>query len=151
MYYSHTLAVSQPEADFHPTREQVWNALLRRVMEPAKFLPGLNEMKVVKRQGAVIIRELDFGSIRVVDRVTHTDEPDWLRFEVLEAAGHAGGHLEIAIEDDGRIVSLRFTYQTTLADETADDGIAPSEYVRAAYRASDLDTVAVIRAMLGAQ
>ncbi len=41
---------------------------------------------------------------------------------------------------------LRFTYETTLPEGMgAGEGVEVSEYVKAAYRESDLDTVRIIR------
>lgn len=145
MYYKHTLAVSDPDLEFWPSPEQVWGALLLRVNRPDFFLPGLAGFRIVATDGDCVTRELDFGASKVIDRVTRSDEPGWVRFEVARTGTHAGGSLQIALEIQERSVALSFVYETTMSDGEASEGVAPAEYVRSAYRASDLDTVRVIR------
>ena len=57
--------------------------------------------------------------------------------------------LTIAIEETEEMISLRFAYGTTLESGGDNSGVDPVDYVKAAYAASDRDTVEVIRAMLG--
>ena len=145
MYYKHTLAVSDAELDFWPSPLDVWEALLLRVTRPDFFLHGLASFRIVASDGDVVTRELDFGASKVIDRVTRSTEPGWVRFEVAKTSTHAGGSLQIALEVQDRAVALSLVYETTMSESQASAGVAPAEYVRSAYRASDLDTVRVVR------
>jgi hypothetical protein len=72
---------------------------------------------------------------------------EWVCFESAATAEHAGGRLTISLEQpDGERLFLRFTYETTLSEGMEEEeGVQVSEFVKSAYRASDLDTVRVIR------
>lgn len=145
MFYQHTLNVSDPEKDFWPSPTEVWEALLLRVMQPDIFLQGLVGFQILSDDGETAVRQLDFGAAQVRDQVTRNAGAGWLKFDVARTESHAGGSLIIAMDIRQRNVALSFTYQTTMSDSDTADGVAPSEYVRAAYRASDADTVRVIR------
>ena len=82
-------------------------------------------------------------------RDTVTFSPlEWVRFESSANAEHAGGRLTIRLEQpDPLRLYLRFTYETTLPDGGAADGVQVSEFVKSAYRESDVDTVRIIRVL----
>ncbi|MCB1894446.1 MAG: DUF1857 family protein [Zoogloeaceae bacterium] len=127
------------------TREEVWFGLLYRAEDPAAFLPGLDQCRIVERSDRELVRDLDFGATTVRDRVTF--EPlEWMCFEIEPGAEHAGGSLRISIEEPRPMaLFLRFLYRTTLAEGTASDGVAVAEYVKSAYEDSDIETVRLIR------
>ncbi|MCB1914504.1 MAG: DUF1857 family protein [Rhodocyclaceae bacterium] len=127
------------------TREELWFGLLYRAEDPAAFLPGLEECRIVERGDRRLLRELDFGATTVRDRVTF--EPlEWMCFEIEPAAGHAAGSLRISIEEPSPMaLFLRFLYRTTLAEGAASDGVEVAEYVKSAYQDSDIETVRLIR------
>jgi len=62
-------------------------------------------------------------------------------------AEHAGGRLTIRFEQpDALRLYLRFTYETTLSEAGAPGEVVQvSEFIKSAYRQSDLDTVRIIR------
>jgi hypothetical protein len=126
--------------------EQVWQGLMYRVEEPTVFLPGLERCTILSRQGDRVERELHFGPASVRDTVTFR-YLEWVCFESLATSEHAGGRLTIRFDQPAaEHLYLRFTYETTLPDGMeAGEGVQVSEYVKAAYRESDLDTVRIIR------
>lgn len=148
MHFEHLVQINDPTnppADLL-SREQVWTGLMYRVHEPTVFLPGLDRCVLTERSADRITRELHFGNSRILDTVTF--EPlEWVCFESAATAEHAGGRLTIRLEEpDSGQLFLRFTYETTLPDGgEAGEGVQVSEFVKSAYRASDLDTVRVIR------
>jgi len=127
------------------TREELWFGLLYRAEDPAAFLPGLEECRIVERGERELVRDLNFGATVIRDRVTF--EPlEWMCFEIEPGEGHAGGSLTIRIEEPSPMaLFLRFRYRTTLAESEASDGVAVAEYVKSAYQDSDIETVRLIR------
>lgn len=135
---------------FEPSVEDVWSILLTRITDPRPFLPGLASAQLVSDDGVTITRRLDFGSATITDQVTRSTEPGWIRFSVAPSSLHAGGSLQIDVHSRKGLVSLTFTYQTSLTDgQETSGGVEPAEYVKSAYRQSDLDTVRIIRERLG--
>lgn len=148
MRFEHLIEINDPLNPFiEPlSRQQVWDGLMYRVDEPTVFLPGLDRCVILSRSAERIERELHFGQACIRDTVTFALH-EWVCFESAANAEHAGGKLTISLgqPEAGRLF-LRFTYETTLPD-----GIAPgefvqvSEFVKSAYRESDVDTVRIIR------
>jgi hypothetical protein len=145
--FEHLVVVNDP-ADLllsDLTREEVWFGLLCRAENPRPFLPGLESCTILERFDNELVRELDFGSATIRDRVTLRLMAS-VRFDSEPTPEHAGGSLTIAIEEpEAGALVLRFTYLTTLAENGASPDSAYSEFVKSAYHQSDLDTVRVIR------
>lgn len=128
------------------TRAQLWRGLWARVENPLPFLPGLEAFRVLRRDAASVERELSFGQTVILDRATFETEA-WVRFEVAANAEHPGGSLTISIEEpESGSFFLRFAYVTSLPDD-GDEARSYAEYVKSAYRESDIDMVRIIRAM----
>jgi hypothetical protein len=140
--FEHLLEVNEAAAPVL-TRELLWFGLLCRAEDARPFLPGLDSCRIIARSERELVRELHFGAAVIRDRVI-LGAPDWIRFESEATAEHAGGSLTISIEDQGGVLLLRFRYQTSLNEAgSADANYA--DFVRSAYRQSDLDTLNVIR------
>ncbi|MBS1189891.1 MAG: hypothetical protein H6R10_1683 [Rhodocyclaceae bacterium] len=149
MKFEHLIQINDPGNPLVEslTREQVWAGLMHRVENPLPFLPGLESFTILDREAAGIRRELNFGSALIHDQVTY-EEDSWVRFDIPAAESHAGGSLTISIEEPtaGHLF-LRFAYQTTLAEVAFSEDANYVEYVKSAYRESDVDTVRVIRTL----
>ncbi|MDR3055042.1 MAG: DUF1857 family protein [Zoogloeaceae bacterium] len=131
------------------SREQLWQGLWQRVEQPEIFLPGLESCQILERSADAIHRRLDFGNAHIHDWVTFVAQ-EWLQFAIATGEGHAGGVLRITLEEpEPQALFLRFNYQTTLSQEG--DNARYAEYVKSAYVASDLDTVRVIRLLVGGE
>lgn len=148
MRFEHLIEINDPlNPLIEPlSREQVWDGLMYRVDEPTVFLPGLERCVILSRAADRVERELYFGQVRIRDTVTFAPL-DWVRFESAANAQHAGGRLTIRLEQrDALWLGLRFTYETTLSDGASPgETIQVSEFVKSAYRESDVDTVRIIR------
>ncbi|MBL8447807.1 MAG: DUF1857 family protein [Zoogloeaceae bacterium] len=147
MKYEHLVEVNDTTNPLIPvlTREEVWFGLLCRVEDPRPFLPGLLSCEILQRRDHGVDRRLNFGQAVVDDQVV-VETLSWIRFESSATAEHAGGSLTITIEEpqEGALF-LRFTYATTLADGGSGGDSRYAEFVKSAYRESDIDTVRVIR------
>lgn len=148
MHFEHLIEINNPlNPLIEPLSvEQVWHGLMYRVEEPTVFLPGLERCTILSRQAEQVERELHFGQASVRDTVTFR-HLEWVCFESAATTEHAGGRLTIRFDQPAADhLYLRFTYETTLPDGMgATEGVQVSEYVKAAYRESDLDTVRIIR------
>lgn len=149
MHFEHLVQVNDPGNPLIESlsREQIWQGLLHRVEDPLPFLPGLESCTILERQATELLRELDFGAAVIQDRVTYEAE-QWVRFDILPSANHAGGSLTITIEEPAaEHLFLRFAYQTTLAEEAFSQDAGYVEYVKSAYHQSDVETVRIIRTL----
>lgn len=127
------------------TREELWFGLLCRAEDARPFLPGLEQCRIVSRDGGELVRELHFGPAVIRDRVRF-HELEWISFEIEATADHAGGSLTITIEEpQPGALFLRFSYVTSLPDAAGTDDAKYADIVRSAYHQSDLDTLKVIR------
>ncbi|WP_309269199.1 AtaL-like protein [Azonexus sp.] len=71
-----------------------------------------------------------------------------MHFDIEPGAEHAGGNLTITIEEPeaGRLF-LRFAYVTGFAPGAGSEDEAYGEYIKSAYRQSDIDCVRIIRTL----
>ena len=148
MRFEHLIEINDPlNPLIEPlSREQVWAGLMYRVNEPGVFLPGLDSCVILSRTDKRVERELHFGTALIRDVATFLLH-EWVCFESQANAEHAGGKLTIRLEQpDALRLYLRFTYETTLSEDRASGEVVQvSEFVKSAYRQSDLDTVRIIR------
>jgi hypothetical protein len=127
------------------TREELWFGLLCRAEDPRPFLPGLEACEIVARSDTGLSRVLRFGPAVIRDQVSF-EAMEWVRFESEATAEHAGGSLTINIEEpQAGALFLRFCYRTTLPEGAGSVDGQYAEFVKSAYRESDIDTVRVIR------
>lgn len=149
MNFEHLIQINDPENPLIEAlnRDQVWQGLLYRVENPVPFLPGLESCTILERQANELVRELDFGPAVIRDRVTIAQGHS-VRFVIEASEVHPGGSLHIAIEEpEASFLFLRFTYETTLANNPNSEDKAYIEYVKSAYHQSDVDCVRIIRTL----
>jgi len=145
MFFEHFVRINDPANPDAPllSRAERWRGLWQRVENPQLFLPGLTACTILAREDDALSRQLEFGNALIFDRVRYV-EGEWLRFDVAAGEEHAGGALVITLEEpEPGCLSLSFVYHTTLELSGADAEYA--EYVKSAYRDSDLETVRIIR------
>lgn len=148
MNFEHLIQINDPANPLLSdlSRAQIWRGLWARVENPLPFLPGLETCRILRRTPASVERELTFGQAVIHDRATFEEEA-WVRFEVAANDRHPGGALTITIEEPQQgSLFLRFAYQTSLS-VAGDEERQYAEYVKSAYRESDIDMVRIIRAM----
>ncbi|NJD23785.1 MAG: DUF1857 family protein [Betaproteobacteria bacterium] len=149
MQFEHLIAINDPGNPLIVplTREQLWEGLLQRVENPLPFLPGLEACRIVERSDDRLLRDLDFGPATIQDRVTLATA-EWVRFDIVPSAEHAGGSLTISIEEpQPGFLFLRFAYTTTFAANPNSEERAYIEYIKSAYHQSDIDCVRIIRTL----
>ena len=147
MHFEHVVLVNDPQDPLaeNLSREELWFGLLCRVEDPVLFLPGLDRCEIMTRTDNMVHRRLYFGQAVVRDRVLlHPGQR--AVFETDQTDEYAGGTLTISIEaPETEILLLRFTYRTTLPVDAGAGQLNYAEYIKSAYRESDIDTVRIIR------
>lgn len=147
MKYEHLIEVNDPANPLirQLSREELWFGLLCRVEDPRPFLPGLERCEILARNQETVHRRLHFGAVAIEDRVTLMPLQS-VCFEIQANAEHVGGSLTISIEEPQKgVLFLRFAYATGLAEKQGSEDEQYVEFVKSAYRESDLDTMRVIR------
>ena len=149
MKFEHLIQINDPEnpliISLH--REELWQGLLQRALDPRPFLPGLESCHILEKSEGGWRRELNFGPATIEDVVT-LHETKWVCFTTQPSSGHAGGSLTIYIEEpQPNMLYLRFVYQTNLGENGQLEDHAYIEYVKSAYHQSDIDTVRIIRTL----
>ncbi len=148
MNFEHLIQINDPNTPaVQPlTRAQLWEGLVLRAEQPQLFVIGLERCEILERTGTTLERELHFGNVVVRDSVTLTPDES-VRYDVRADDGEIGGSLLMQIEEpEPDQLFLRFKYSTTLpTDESTEDARQTLGIVKEAYRASDIDTVRLIR------
>jgi len=151
MQFVHIVEINDPR---HPlleplSPEQVWRGLLRRIERPMEFLPQLSGCLFVMRGDTLLIRELDFGTFTVRDRV-RLEPMQKISIDTEVAPTLPAGRLVIAIETRGADhLQLRFTYDI---QRQRSDNVAMEEqyerYSQSAYLQADVESVKIIRRLV---
>ncbi|WP_158229036.1 AtaL-like protein [Chitinimonas sp. BJB300] len=151
MHYEHLIQINDPNDPLLTplSRTQLWRGLLRRVEQPQEFLVGVVTVKILERGEGWLKREMLLGNLTVVDHIT-LDIEQRVHFDTAPSEQHQGGSFTMQIEEPTPdSLFIRFSYRTPLhehrpEDTTADDAYF-SDYVKTAYRDTDIDAVSWIR------
>lgn len=148
MRFEHLVQINDPlNPLIEPlTRTQVWAGLILRAERPQTFMAHLEGARIVARGEAYLVRELDFGSFKVRDRV-RLEPMQRMIIETESAADRGVGTLVMTIEEPGsEQLQLRFEYdlQRTPSDGPEQEAIY-DRFVKAAYLEADIDCVRIIR------
>lgn len=151
MHYEHLIQINDPNDPLLTplTRAQLWRGLIRRVEQPAEFLVGVVSVKIVERGEGWLKREMLLGNLTVKDHITLEIEQR-VHFDTAPSDQHHGGSFTMQIEEpEPGSLFVRFSYHTPLpepspGDTTANDAYF-TEYVKKAYRETDVDAIRWIR------
>ena len=133
MHFEHLIEINDRDNPLVPdlTREELWFGLLCRAENPRPFLPGLDSCRIIERSDSELVRD-HFGATVIRDKVTLV-AMEWVRFESVATAQHAGGMLTITIEEPGNgDLFLRFEYRPR-SPKPAATAASGFEYVKSAY------------------
>lgn len=123
------------------TPAQLWRGLLLRMEFPQNFQPGIDSCAVTRLDSGEWLREIDYGSAVVRDRIRFAP-PLSVHVEVL--GPQLSARLEIRIEtpSDGSLW-LRFCYRTQSPEHQ--EGAPLSPLIKDAWRQADEETVFRLR------
>ena len=149
MQFHHIIEINDPLNPLMDplTRTQLWRGLVLRAETPEMFVPWLESCKLFDRSAESVSRELCYGELTIIDRVTFVPQQEVL-YRVPPQKDIAASSLRMSIEEpqENRLI-VRFSY---------DDGMGPcegavdamyNEFRQSAYRESDIDTIRIIREM----
>lgn len=154
MLFEHIVQINDPSNPLLTpmNRQQLWRGLLRRVERPEEFLVGVEHVAIVERGTGWLQREMRLGAMMVRDRITLEDERR-VHFDTAPSEQHDGGQFTMTIEEPtpGSLF-VRFSYKTSLPDTGATDTAAGdayfADYIKSAYRDTDVDAIRWIRELL---
>ena len=147
MKFNHLIEINDP---LNPlidplTREQLWRGLVLRAEDPVPFLVGLDGCRIVERSDDGLRRELQFGALRVLDRVRF--EPmRRVHYETDAQDTMPAATLVMTIEEPGPgLLFVRFEYDS--GEDGAGDRVQEfyDQFRRNAYQQADIDTIKRIR------
>lgn len=155
MKFEHLVQVNDPLMDRNLwlSRDQIWFGLMARAFKPDRFILGLEEAEVIesKRIGDLTIlkRRLDFGPFAVSDTV-ELQEGAFTRTTIHPDSIGGNSIMSISIEEpETGAYWLRFQYDLATDSSTSgSETLTENQYEEArkqAYKASDIDTVKMIR------
>ncbi|UXY14618.1 SRPBCC family protein [Chitiniphilus purpureus] len=130
------------------TADQLWQGLVHRARSPQDFMEQVESVRILHQEDGYFEREMLLGRLRVVDHVTLTPGRR-VHYDTQPSDEHGGGSLTLTIEEpQPGALFLRVVYETPLTQTPGmgeqDDGYY-IDYVKAAYRQNDIDTVRRIR------
>jgi hypothetical protein len=129
------------------TREQLWSGLVRRAEDPAQFVIGLDSCRIVGRDGESLLRELQFGSLVVRDRVSFAPLQS-VRYDVEAGENFPASTLVMRIEEpQPEHLFVHFEYSDQRPEPRGEDFEA-LRVLHSAYKAADIDTIRGIRRLI---
>lgn len=125
------------------TRGQLWRGLMLRAEAPDLFLPGVEDVTILERSPALLVREMRLGNLLVRDRI-HLQFEQQIRYDTEPSKQHAGGSLTVTItEPDADTLLVRFTYETPPSHDPEEIQLAA--YLQKMWRQVDIDSICLIR------
>ena len=145
MNYEHLVAVndrSNPDS-FTLTRGELWLGLLLKAESPQLFHPHIESVTIIERSATLLVREVDFGNMRVHERIELREEES-LAHDTEPGANHAGGKLLVRIEEPAEgDLFVRFCYETPLPQDPEAQQLIG--YLKEMWRQMDVESIRKIR------
>jgi hypothetical protein len=147
MQFKHIIVINDP---LNPlidplTRDQIWRGLVLRAETPGVFVPWLDSCKLFDRTPESVSRELRYGDLTIVDRVTFVPQQEIL-YQVPQQKDIAASSLCMSIEEpQADLFIVRFAYDDGIEETEGSVDAMYNEFRQSAYLESDLDTIRVIR------
>jgi hypothetical protein len=74
----------------HSEHSTLWNVLMERLENPAKYAPGVSDVIVVQRTDDLMVRELKLHGELVREKITIAPYDSMLRYELLDHPHFSG-------------------------------------------------------------
>ncbi len=145
IHYEHLVAVNDPNNpdSLALTRGELWLGLLLKAESPQLFHPHIEGVTILERSTTLLIREVDFGNMRVRERIELREEES-LAHDTEPGANHAGGKLQVLIEEptEGNLF-VRFSYVTPTPQDPEAEQLV--DYLKEMWRQMDVESIRKIR------
>lgn len=152
MKFTHLIEINDPlNPLIEPlTSEQLWYGLVLRAEQPMLFVPHLDECQILEKSIDSLSRELRYGKIIIRDIVTYLPQLQ-VRYQVPPQEDLLGSSLTMTIEQpqqDALFVRFSYTDESTGSVISAEEEMV-DEFRRSAYLQADIDTIRIIRELVG--
>ena len=68
----------------HAEHDTLWNMLMDRLENPARYMPGVSEARILEKSATVVVREMKLHGAMVKERILVNPHDSELRHELLE-------------------------------------------------------------------
>lgn len=147
MQFEHLIQINdlkQPFADLL-TRNQLWQGLVYRAESPMEFMDHIDDVKIIERGANWIERQIVMGKLLVQDKIEYAHEVQ-VHYHTAASADHGGGQMIMKIEEPSpEALFVRFTYITPHPDSPDPETAHYLEFLKSAWRETDIDTIRKIR------
>jgi len=147
MQFEHLIQINdlkQPLAQ-HLTRNQLWQGLVYRAESPMEFMDHIDDVKIIERGTNWIERQITMGKLLVHDKIEYVHEVH-VHYHTAASADHGGGQMIMTIEEPSpAALFVRFTYITPHPDSPDPETAHYLEFLKSAWRETDIDTIRKIR------
>ncbi len=147
MKFEHLVEINDPRNPLLSplTREQIWHGLVLRAQAPKVFVPHLDECQLLENSKKGLTRQLRYGALIVVDKVVFVPQ-EYVQYVVAAQQDIAASSLVMRIEEPlpGRLF-VRFEYEDGQEASTDETTAMYNDFRHEAYKASDIDTIHIIR------
>lgn len=127
------------------TREQVWRGLVLRAEQPKLFMPHLEHCALSERKENSVMRELDYGNVKIRDHVVYI-LGERVEYLVPQQADIPASSLIMSIEEPQEgYLRVRFEYEDGTTESQANMDAFYNEFRHSAYKEADIDTISLIR------
>lgn len=124
---------------------QLWTGLMLRVIEPTRFVIGLDHAEVEQTSTTTYTRRLFFGEQIIVDTVLLTPESA-VHFTTEASGGVPSGQLNYRIEQHSETeLLLHCHYATDFPEAANGEELQLFEMIKQVYRSADDDMLRIIR------
>ena len=147
MQFEHLIQINDHQQALSPflTRNQLWQGLVYRAESPMAFMDHVDAVSIVERGEHWIQRQMVMGKLTVQDKIVYTHET-LVHYHTAASADHGGGQMLMKIEEPSpEALFVRFTYITPHPDSPDPETAHYLEFLKSAWRETDIDTIRKIR------
>lgn len=147
MRFEHLIQINDIQQALTPflTRNQLWQGLVFRAESPMAFMDHIDDVAVIERGEGWIERKMVMGKLTVHDRIAYAHE-EQVHYHTAASNEHGGGQMIMKIEEPSpEALFVRFTYITPHPDSPDPETAHYLEFLKSAWRETDIDTIRKIR------
>ncbi|QZA82445.1 SRPBCC family protein [Deefgea piscis] len=147
MQFEHLIQINDLTQMLTPllTRQQLWQGLVYRAESPMAFMDHVDEVTLLERGQDWVQRKMVMGKLTVIDKIQYEHQTR-VHYHTAASSEHGGGQMIMKIEEPSpEALFVRFTYITPHPDSPDPETAHYLEFLKSAWRETDIDTVRKIR------